>query len=205
VSRLDKLALYTLGVFLFCLLILPKTSLALDDFDLYKYGKDEKVKIERKEFIVKFILYDTEDELNDVYYEDIERPEGEGVKAFSYSTESEDVCYVHIKPAKIWDDREGMAIMGHEVYHCALGRHRIATYGVEEVDQTVEEENAEMDEVDNAFVQGLMPRQKLKTNKIPANKPCDKKTREELLVEDRLLELEWLKEDYKSMGIIINE
>ncbi|MBT6471604.1 MAG: hypothetical protein HOK52_10130 [Candidatus Marinimicrobia bacterium] len=190
-NNLTNLALYTMGVFLFCLLVLPKTTLALDDFDLYRYGDDEKVKIGRKNFIVKFIIYDSEDELNDAYYLDEERTEGEGVKAFSLSTEEEDVCYVHIKPAKKWDDRESMAIMGHEVYHCALARHRVATYDGEV-------------ETDDGVLQGLRTRQK-SFSKQPANKPCKKKSREELLAEDRLLELEWLREDYEKMGIVIDE
>ena len=33
----------------------------------------------------------------------------------------------------------------------------------------------------------------------------EEKTREELLAEDRALELEWLKEDYKKMGYDIDE
>jgi len=33
----------------------------------------------------------------------------------------------------------------------------------------------------------------------------EEKTREELLAEDRALELEWLKEDYKKMGYVIDE
>jgi hypothetical protein len=188
--------------------LVTSTAIALDDFDLYRYGPDEKVKIERKEFIVKFVIYDSELDLNDAYYGDEEHPQDEGVKAFSLSSKDEDVCFVHIKPAKIWDDREGMAIMGHEVYHCALGRHRVATYGddTEEVDQTVDEQNKEMEEVDtdNAFVQGLRPRQK-PFSKLPANKPCKQKSREELLIEDRKLELEWLREDYEKIGIVIDE
>jgi hypothetical protein len=206
--RLSSLALYTLSVVLVCVFILPKTALALDDFDLYRYGPDEKVKIERKEFIVKFVIYDSELDLNDAYYGDEERPQDEGVKAFSLSSKDEDMCFVHIKPAKIWDDREGMAIMGHEVYHCALGRHRVATYGDDDTedDQTVDEQNKEMDEIDtdNAVLQGLRPRQK-SFSKQPANTPCKQKSREELLSEDRLLELEWLREDYEKIGIVIDE
>jgi len=196
-QRLLGLSLYTLAVVLFCSLVLPRTAFALDDFDLYRYGPDEKIKVERKEFIVKFVLYDTEAELNDVYYRDEERPEGEGVRAFSMSNKVEDVCYVHIKPAKIWDDRENMAIMGHEIYHCALARHEVATYG-DDKDKNIHEEEDETVKEDE-------PKKIVKNKLEPAPCALKEKTRQQLLDEDRLLELEWLKEDYEKMGIIITE
>jgi hypothetical protein len=191
VSRLVNLALYTLSVVLVCVFVLPKTVFALDDFDLYRYGKDAKLTVERKEFIVKLVLYDNESDLNDAYYQDRERPEGESVRAFALSNKDEDVCFVHIKATKLWDDRENMAIMGHEIYHCALSRHQITTYGDEEEEQTVDEQNKEMEEVAVSSSDIVV---------IPIEK-----TREELLAEDRLLELEWLREDYKKIGIVIDE
>lgn len=191
-SKLVNLALYTLSVVLVCVFVLPKTVFALDDFDLYRYGKDVKLTVERKGFIVKLVLYDNESDLNDAYYQDRERPEGESVRAFALSAKNEDVCFVHIKAAKIWDDRENMAIMGHEIYHCALSRHPVATYGDnDEEEQTVDEQNKEME--DTAL-----------SSSVVFVKPTEK-TQEELLAEDRLLELEWLREDYKKMGIVIDE
>jgi hypothetical protein len=77
------------------------------------------------------VLYDTEAELNDAYYQDRERPDGEGVRGFAMADKDEDVCYIHIKAAAIWDDRENMAIIGHELYHCALAKHPTATYAPE--------------------------------------------------------------------------
>jgi len=192
VSKLVNLALYTLSVVLVCVFVLPKTVFALDDFDLYRYGKDVKLTVERKGFIVKLVLYDNESDLNDAFYQDRERPEGESVRAFALSAKNEDVCFVHIKAAKIWDDRENMAIMGHEIYHCALSRHPVATYGDnDEEEQTVDEQNKEME--DTAL-----------SSSVVFVKPTEK-TQEELLAEDRLLELEWLREDYKKMGIVIDE
>jgi len=197
-DRLGKMALYTLGVVLFCTLVVPQV-IALDDFDLYRYGPDAKVQIERKGFIVKLVLYDTEEELNDVYYsgQEGERPEGEGVRAFSMSSDAEDVCFVHIKAAKLWDDRENMAIMGHEVYHCALARHEVATYGKDK-DNNIHEEEEDKTVKDE-------PKKIVKNKFEPAPCPFKEKTRQQLLDEDRLLELEWLKEDYEKMGIIITE
>lgn len=190
-SKLVNLALYTLSVVLVCVFVLPKTVFALDDFDLYRYGEDVKLTVERKAFIVKLVLYDNEADLNDVYYQDYqnrERPKGESVRAFALSNKDEDVCFVHIQAAKIWDDRENMAIMGHEIYHCALSRHPDATYGdVADEEQTVEpteeETTVAKTEVENEV-------------QVPQDI-------EDLYAEDRRLELEWLKEDYEKMGIVI--
>lgn len=129
---LGGLGLYTLSVVLFCALIFPKASTALDDFNMYRYGDDAKIKIERKEFIVKFVIYDTEEELQDEFFDGEKPPEGLGVRAFTMVSPSSDVCYIHLKLAKIWDDRESMAILGHELYHCALAEHEIANLDGEE-------------------------------------------------------------------------
>ena len=98
---------------------------ALDDFDLAKYGNEDKVEVLRTNFIVKLVLHTFPDELNEAFENTNGRPlpEGAGVRGFAIVSETEDVCYVHIIPADIWDDRESMAIMGHEIYHCALADH----------------------------------------------------------------------------------
>ena len=210
---------YTINYLISSFLLIISTCFtaanALDDFDLYKYGNDEKIKIERKSFIVKFVLYDNEMDLNDAYYANRERPEGEGVRAFAMSTKEADVCYVHIKPAKIWDDREGMAIMGHEIYHCALAKHRTATFmNTEQADILDAEDEGMEDDIEGfitkrEFINGLRYRRTFNEVKLPADdnqsKKKKEKTREELLAEDRALELEWLKEDYKKMGVVIDE
>jgi hypothetical protein len=85
--------------------------------------------------------------------------------------DDEDVCFVHIIPPEIWDDRESMAIMGHEIYHCALADHRDVI-----LNETAEVETEEL-------VKGDV---------------------EDLYAQDRLLELEWLQQDYDDMGIVTN-
>jgi hypothetical protein len=99
---------------------------ALDDFDLMYYGPDVTVDIGRTDFIVKFEFYDDTESLNRAWAravgEDYD-PEEVGVRAFATSNPMSDVCFVHIVPAKFWDDREAMTILGHEVYHCALADH----------------------------------------------------------------------------------
>ena len=98
--------------------------LALDDFDLAYYGSDAKLEVERTDFIVKLVLHKTQEELNNKYKEVVgEDGVEEEVVAFAQVHELNPVCYIHIVPAKIWDDREKMVVLGHEVYHCALAKH----------------------------------------------------------------------------------
>jgi hypothetical protein len=146
---------------------------ALDDFDLAKYGPEDTIEVKRNNFIVKLVTYSSMDQLNESFEEasGMELGEEDGVRGFATVHETEDVCYVHIMPAQIWDDREAMAIMGHEIYHCALAKHK----------DLFKEDEYEYEYEDEAM------------------------SDEQLYAEDRLLELEWLKEDYLEMGIVITE
>jgi hypothetical protein len=154
-----------------------KYAYALDDFDLYKYGPDDTIEVTRTDFIVKLVLYKTRDRLNNAFEEATKDslPEGAGVRGFALVRDDQDVCFVHIIPAEIWDDREAMAIMGHEIYHCALADHNDVINETAETDKEVDEKQS-IGEVDI----------------------------EDLYAEDRRLELEWLKDDYEDMGIKID-
>jgi hypothetical protein len=127
------------------------------------------------------VLYDNQRKLNEAFNGASEdpMPEGAGVRGFAVVAPSQDVCFIHIIPAKIWDDREAMAIMGHELYHCLLSDHQDVT--VAKTDKEVVEDEAAMSEIE-----------------IPQDI-------EDLYAEDRRLELEWLKEEYEDMGIIIDK
>jgi len=149
-------------------------TLALDDFDLMKYGDDDKIEVVRTDFIVKLVLYKFRERLNEAFEESNgnELPEGAGVRGFAVVNPNDDVCYVHIIAAELWDDREGMAIMGHEIYHCALADHNDEVILNEVVE--VETEEQTLGDIEDLYAQ------------------------------DRRLELEWLKEGYKDMGIVID-
>ena len=99
---------------------------ALDDFNLAKYGGDDTSEIGRTNFIVKLILYKFPERLNEAFEKNTgeKLPDGAGVRGFAVVSPDEDVCFVHIIPAEIWDDREAMTIMGHEIYHCAMANHK---------------------------------------------------------------------------------
>lgn len=183
-------SLISLILFVF-LVFICNPSHALDDFDLYRYGPDEKIKMERKSFIVKFVLYDTEEEINDVFYNNKKRPEGQGVRAFTLSTKDEDVCFVHIKPAKRWDDRESMTILGHEIYHCALATHKVATY-----DDLEEIINAEEDGAVHGNFQSKRA-ERYKNQLLRYLQPANKKelTLQEALEEEYKIEMEVLKQE----------
>jgi hypothetical protein len=150
---------------------------ALDDFDLAKYGPDDTIEVGRTQFIVKLVLYANGDRLNKAFEEQTgeDLPEGSGIRGFAVVAESQDVCFVHIEAATIWDDREAMAIMGHEVYHCALSSHK----DLMEEEREAEEERKQAVDKPNQDI-------------------------EDLYAEDRRLELEWLKDEYEKMGIIID-
>ena len=178
----DKLVGVIVGLMLWaCLLVLVSytpTAKALDDFDLAKYGSGDTIEVLRTDFIVKLIIYDDRDKLNKAFEKanGSALPSGAGIRGFANVNPVEDVCFVHIIPADIWDNREAMAIMGHEIYHCALSDHK-------DVNKVVVIPNEE--------------------NKEPlASEPVDI---EDLYAEDRRLELEWLKDEYADMGIVIDE
>ena len=155
-------------------------SYALDDFDLYQYG-DTKLKIERQNFIVKLILFDTNEELTKEYSKVTGTPiEESNIRAFTSVSPTNDVCFINIVAPKIWDDREALTIIGHELMHCGLAKHQDAAAEIAEREKEWDEKQkkeAASDEV---------------------------KSIEDLYAEDRKLELEWLKEDYEKMGIVID-
>jgi hypothetical protein len=151
--------------------------LALDDFDLYKYGPDATVEIERVGVVLKVVLYKEPEELNKAWNKSTGENgnENSSVRAFTQTREGDDVCAVHFIPPTIWDDRETLAIMGHEILHCLGANHQNAA-------------------------EEIAKKKKERENKYGANEESD----EDLLAEDRRLELEWLREDYKQLGIIID-
>ena len=161
------------------LLLTASKSYALDDFDLAKYGLDDTIESTRTGFIVKLITYTTRERLTRAFEKATggDLPEGTGIRGFAIVDKEEDVCFVHIVPAKIWDDREAMAIMGHEIYHCALADHKEVI-----INDTAENINDNKEE-----------------------QAAGDKSVEDLYIEDRRLELEWLRREYVDMGIIIDE
>jgi hypothetical protein len=155
-------------------------SEALDDFDIIRYGPDVKVEIGRTDFIVKFKAYKDNDELNREYQKETGDRES-AIAGYSLSHPSYDVCEVHMVMPKIWDDHEALTILGHEVLHCTLADHA--------------------DEEGNDIADSILGTTPL--YQVPMNQ--DLLTDEELLAEDRKLELEWLREDYEKMGIVVDE
>jgi hypothetical protein len=134
---------YTILAALSLTMTLTHTAIALDDFDLAKYGPEDTIEIGRTEFIIKLKLYESDETLNEEYEKlaGTDIPEGSGVRGFAIVSEFEDVCYIHIVRPKIWDDREAMAIFGHETYHCALANHaRIMDERIEDAKKKEESE-----------------------------------------------------------------
>ena len=126
-------------------LIISLNVLALDDFDLYRYGPTAILEPERTGFVLKLIIYDTETELQ-ASFEEFSGKKDE-IRAFTQTLAGDDMCYVHIVKAELWDNREALAILGHEVYHCTFATH----IGLEQLKEHEEqaEEQAIVDEEAN--------------------------------------------------------
>ncbi len=120
------------------LLTISFSCKALDDFDLMKYGQDATLETKRTDVIVKMIFYKDEDTMNNEFIKlngGMQQlgKEFNGVRGFALVSDESDVCYIHMMEADIWDDRENMAILGHEMYHCLLADHKEHGEGFAEI------------------------------------------------------------------------
>lgn len=102
---------------------------ALDDFDLYRYGPTDKLNIERTGFVLKLAFYETFDDLQRSFRKVTKNEKVGEVRGYTMVSRTVDVCTVHVVKPKIWDDREAMAILGHEVYHCTFSNHKTVVEG----------------------------------------------------------------------------
>jgi hypothetical protein len=107
--------------------------LALDDFDLYRYGPTATIETQRTSFIMKMVIYDTAHEIQESFNAFSGKKDHE-IRAFTQTLPGDDICYVHIVKSELWDNREALAILGHEVYHCTFASH----VGLETVNETKE-------------------------------------------------------------------
>ena len=127
-------------------MLISLNVLALDDFDLYRYGPDDKMDIQRLGFVFKIVFYETHEELQKAF-DNLPGANNGEVRGFTMVSEFNDVCTTHIVKPKIWDDREAMTIMGHEVYHCTFADHNKVASVTQAVstdkEKTEEELNAE--------------------------------------------------------------
>ena len=159
----------------------PSNTKALDDFNLAKYGPDAIVNIGRTDVIVKVTPYKDMHDLN-LAFRQISGNVDTKVAGYSFSHPSYDTCEVHIVMPKIWDDHEELTVLGHEVLHCLLATH-------------IDEEGNDIADSKNILIKG--------TTENNALHEKGNKELEDLYAEDRRLELEWLREDYEDMGIVI--
>ena len=127
-------------------LIISLNVLALDDFDLYRYGPTAILEPERTGFVLKLIIYETNSELQTSFEEFSGRKED--IRAFTQTLPGDDMCYVHIVKAELWDNREALAILGHEVYHCTFATHIGLEKLNEHEEQAIVDEEAKLKEQD---------------------------------------------------------
>jgi len=119
------------NVFKFLIIsLLIQPVAALDDYNLRYFGPDAKIEIGRTAVIVKVIFHPDEEALNEEWmrYNEGDRFDKHfpGIRGFTLVNSEDPVCYIHMEKAEIWDDRENMTILGHEMYHCLLASHQEA-------------------------------------------------------------------------------
>lgn len=93
-----------------------------DTYQLKYFGKDDKVVPIRTKFSVELIFYEDEEQLQSTW--DIVDGRDIEVRGFALVNKHIDTCFINIVPPKIWDDRETMIILGHELMHCTLAKHK---------------------------------------------------------------------------------
>jgi len=103
-----------------------RNVLALDDFNMASFGPDAKIEVKRTEVILKVVAHKDKHSLNKAYWK-YTKKYGKQVLGFALVHPSVDTCYVHTLVPEKWDNREALAIMGHEVYHCLLADHGAPT------------------------------------------------------------------------------
>jgi len=108
---------------LIALTLLVTNVFALDDFDLYKYGPDDKIIVERESFVLKMVFYSDHEKLQRAFRKVTNSKKDGEVRGFTMVSKEQDVCTVHVVLPKIWDDREALTILGHEVFHCTFANH----------------------------------------------------------------------------------
>jgi len=113
--------------------MLSLNVLAIDDFDLYRYGPDDKIEVGRAGFVLKLVFYENHEELQKAFKKNSPEVEGE-VRGFTLVSEFSDVCVVHMVKTTMWDDREALTILGHEVFHCTYADHKAVVTEKEEAD-----------------------------------------------------------------------
>lgn len=109
-------------------ILLPFLVIAADDWNLAYYGEDSKVEPKRWNVEVNIFPHKDMKSLNDAWdkldgYKKENNRVGAEVRAFTLVSNTDRRCFVHIIPAKHWDQRDEMAALGHEIYHCLLAEH----------------------------------------------------------------------------------
>jgi len=112
-------------MFKILLLLLPLVAWAenKDSYDMQYFGEDAKLEMKRLKFEVEIVLWDTQEQLTEGWKVFKEPTPGHTIRGFTLVNPMSKKCFINIIPPKIWDDRETMAIVGHELFHCTLADH----------------------------------------------------------------------------------
>lgn len=121
----NKFIVILLGIFLLFVLVDISHSKLTDGYDLKWFGEDDKIVVQRNAFMVHFIWYDDQLDLNTSYeaFNGVELTGGSKIRGFAVVNPNSEYCFLHVMKPEIWDDREAMIIIGHELMHCTLADH----------------------------------------------------------------------------------
>jgi len=107
-------------------LLLAFSVHALDDYDLAYFGKDSKVEVPLQQNLIAGINFvENEEELN-VLWKAVNEP---GTEMYSWTVKGFSIvgkdggCIIVVPKLNNWDERDKLAILGHEVLHCLGGEH----------------------------------------------------------------------------------
>jgi len=100
-------------------------SVSKDNYDLAYFGQDAKVIPKRSDFTVHLYVALTDEDMQALWKEFNKDPDKKSwhVKGFALVNEETAKCIVVIPPPSSWDDRETLAILGHEILHCTGAVH----------------------------------------------------------------------------------
>ena len=99
---------------------------ALDDYDLAYFGKDSKVEVPLQQNLIAGINFVENDEQLNVLWKAVNEP---GTDMYNWTVKGFSIvgkdggCIIVVPKLNNWDERDKLAILGHEVLHCLGGEH----------------------------------------------------------------------------------
>ena len=99
---------------------------AADDYDMAYFGEDAKIEFTREKFSATVGFANSHEELQ-LMWKAVQEPTSKKynwvVKGFTLVAEELNKCIVVVPKFEHWDERDKLAILGHEILHCMGASH----------------------------------------------------------------------------------